>query len=385
MERSVLHINIVNFFVSVARVLSPKLKERPVAVISAGASRRVVLDASGEAFETGVRRGMSPEAAQRVCRDLVLTAPLPSAYERAEQMLLKGALQLSPKVETAGPGHLFVDLTGTRRLLGTPVDVGDRFRKQILQECRFDSAVGVASNRLVSKVATRVIKPKGLCSVLSGCEEEFMAPLPVTFLPGLDSRILTQLLQFNVHTVQDILQISPTDLACALGPAAADICNQAKGIDESPVRDVVQPPPSVRETLTLEEQTNDEQVISCALFHLVSRAGNRMRTMGMGTGRIRLRISYADGIAASRSLKLPFPVQGDLSLFDSVSEMLRKLFTRRVRLSELDLEFTDLTFPYGQMDMFVDSQRERHLMDALDEIRKSFGEKSIKFWGREVA
>ncbi|MFP4163333.1 MAG: hypothetical protein ACLFQB_04030 [Chitinispirillaceae bacterium] len=385
MERSILHINVVNFFVSVARVLNPRLKERPVAVVSAGAGRKVVLDMSAEAFEAGVRRGMSPEAAQRTCRDLTLTSPLPSAYERAEGVLMKGASQLSPKAETAGPGHLFIDLTGTRRLLGPSVDVGDRFRKQILRECRFDSAVGVASNRLVSKVATRVIKPKGLCSVMSGCEEEFMAPLPVTFLPGLDNRILNQLLQFNVHTVQDILQIPPADLACALGPAAKDIYDQARGIDESSVRDIVQPPPSVRETLTLQEQTNDEQMISCALFHLVSRAGCRVRDMGLGTGRIRLRISYADGTAASRLLKLPFPVQGDLSLFDYAYEVLRKIFTRRVRLSELDLECTELTFPYGQMDMFVDSQKERHLMGALDQIRKNFGEKSIKFWGRDVA
>ncbi len=385
MERSILHINIVNFFVSVARARDPSLRNRPVAVVSAGAARRVVIDISGEAFQAGIRRGMTPQAAQRLCRDLLIVPPTPSAYEKVESLLLESASRLSPKAELAGPGHLFVDLTGTRRLLGTPVEVGDRFRKQISLDCLLDSAVGVASNRLVSKVATRVIKPKGLCSVLSGCEEEFMGPLPVTFLPGLDNRILTQLLQFNIRTVQDILLIPPDDLVRALGPAALELSSHARGVDDTPVRDAVLPPPSVRETLTLEEQTNDEHVLACSLFHLVSRAGMRMRGLGYGTGSVRLGINYADGSASAKAATLSPPVQGDLSLYDVVMGLFRRIFTRRVRLSELELEFSDLSFPYGQVDMFVDSTRERQLMGALDEIRKSFGEQSIKFWGRGVA
>ncbi|MDG5816244.1 hypothetical protein QA601_14210 [Chitinispirillales bacterium ANBcel5] len=385
MDRSVLHVNVVNFYISVARALEPGYRSYPVAVISAGASRRVVLDVSSEGYMAGVRRGMAVEAARRICRDLVITNPLPSAYEKAQRYMLKQVSQLSPRAEIAGPGHLFVDLTGTRRLLGPSVDIGDRLRKTIQNQLRFESAIGIASNRLVSKVATRVIKPTGLCSVLNGCEEEFMAPLPVTMLPGVERAVLEQLLQFNIRMIHDMLEIAPASLAAALGPAAFDICAQARGIDNTPVREIEQPPPVVRELETLQEQTNDEQLIRCVLFTMVSRAGRKIRTMGLAAGKARLTITYADGATASKRIRLSTPLRNDLILFDMVKDILSAIFTRRVRLSELDLEFSELTFPYGQIDLFLDDSKQEGLTNALDSIKKNFGDKSIRFWGREVA
>ena len=160
-ERTILHINVVNFYVAVARALEPKIIGYPVGVRAAG-SRRVLIDVSSEARDAGVYRGMLLEAAMRRCPDLRVVDPLPAVYNRVEKVLLDQASHLSPLAEVAGPGHLFIDLTGTQRLLGPSVDVADTMRKEIKQSCRFDCAVGVASNRLVSKVATRVIKPIGL-------------------------------------------------------------------------------------------------------------------------------------------------------------------------------------------------------------------------------
>jgi DNA polymerase-4 len=382
MERTVLHVNIVNFFVSVARVLEPRLSGYPLAVRAAG-SRRTLLDISSEALEAGVCRGMMSEAAKRLCPDLVVVDPVPVEYEKAGNLLMKLAAQRSPQTEAAGPGHCFIDLTGTRRLLGPSVDVADSLKKVIKEQCGFEATVGLATNRLVSKIATRVIKPMGLCTVIRGCEEEFMGPLPINLLPGVEQRILEQLLQFNLRLISDLSRIPVQKLQRVLGPAAYDISRYAHGIDDTPVRLLEEPAPSVVESITLGDQTNDEQLIACALFDLVSKAGAKIRSMGLATGRIRLRIMYADGASESRMVRLPVPVRGDLSLFDQVSVLLQKVFTRRVRLTDLILECNDLTFPYGQVDLFLDTEREENLMSALDSIRGSFGENAIRFWGRQ--
>lgn len=382
MDRTILHINVINFHVSVARVLEPKLLGYPLAVRAAG-SRRVLMDVSHEAFEAGVYRGMIVESAKRLCPDLIIVDPAPSAYQKAEKVLIRQASNISPIAETAGPGHLFVDLTGTRRLLGPAVDVADTMRKYIRNECRFDCAVGLGANRLVSKIATRVIKPSGLCTVLEGCEEEFMSPLPVQYLPGLEYRIMEQLLQFNLRMIRDLNRIPIKSLASALGPSAYEISKNAHGIDDTPVRGFEEPAPSVVETILLGEQTNDECEIAGALFHIASRAGARVRKMGLAAGKIKLNITYADGSQASRNIRLSSPVRGDISLYEQCSQMLRKIFTRRVRLTELTIECLELTFPYGQVDLFIDNEREEHLMTAIDSIRGSFGDKAIKFWGRQ--
>lgn len=382
MERTVLHVNIVNFFVSVARVLEPRLTGYPLAVRAAG-SKRTLMDISSEALDAGVCRGMMVEAAKRLCPDLVIIDPAPAEYEKAGALLMKLAAQRSPQTEAAGPGHCFIDLTGTRRLLGPSVDVADSLKKVIKEQCGFDATVGLATNRLVSKIATRVIKPKGLCTVIQGCEEEFMGPLPINLLPGVERRILEQLLQFNLRLIRDLNRIPVTMLQRVLGPAAGEISRHARGIDDTPVRLLEEPAPFVVESITLGEQTNDEQLIASALFGLVSKAGAKIRALGLATGRIRLRIMYADGACESRMARLPVPVRGDLTLFDQASALLHKAYTRRVRLTDMFLECNDLTFPYGQVDLFLDTEREENLMGALDSIRSSFGENAIRFWGRD--
>jgi len=384
MERTILHINVVNFFVAVARVLDPSIASYPVGVRASG-SRRVLMDVSSEGREAGVVRGMTVEVARRKCPDLRVVDPVPSEYRRAEKFLFEQASSLSPLAELAGPGHLFIDLSGTKRLLGPAVDVADSVRKRIKQQCSLDCTAGLAANRLVSKIATRVIKPTGLCTVLSGCEEDFMSPLPVSFLPGLEQRYLEQLFQFNLRLIKDLNRIPASTLATVLGPSAYEISRQSRGIDDTPVREILKPAPSVAQRITLGEQTNDQTQIAAALFGMVSDAGSKIRRMGLAAGMIRLGLTYADGSQVSRSLKLSRPLRGDLSLYEQCVMLLNKIFTRRVRITELTADFLELTFPYGQMDLFSDNQREEKLMDALDSIRDTFGEKAIKYWGRSVA
>lgn len=380
-DRNVLHVNIANFYVAVARVLTPRLRGYPVGVATAGAQRRVLLDVSSEAREAGLYRGMLLERAKRRCPDLVVLSPMPEAYRRAGKALVGEAAGLSPRVEPAGPGHVFVDLTGTARLFGSSLDIADRLHKSLWNSYRLPSTVGLGSSKMVSKVATRVIKPEGLCRVEGGCEEEFMAPLPITFLPGVDPSIVRRLVQFNLRLIKDLHLLSAEQLARALGAVAFDICRFAHGIDPAPVRELRQPEPLIEEAVIFEEQTNDERVIRRKLRMLVERAGMRVRHMALSCGTLVLAITYSDGLAARRTTRLPTPLSGDLSLFERFAAMLTSACTRRIRLASMRIALRDLSSPYGQMDLFVDTQRETDLMGALDGIRRRFGMEAVRFGG----
>jgi len=379
MDRTILHINVVSFYVAVARALSPRLAGRPAAVASAGAGRRVVIDASSDAYAAGIYKGMLLETASRRCPDLAVLDPTPDLYDRACRAMMDAAARLSPRVEPAGPGHLFIDLTGTERLFGAPVDTAEKVRRALKTNVSLDSTVGLAVNKLVSKVATRIVKPIGLCRIMRGCEDQFLSPLSVGMLPGIDGNDIRKLLQFNIRIVRDLHAISVGKLSEALGDAAAGIYRSSHGIDESPVREIERPAPSVREAAVLPGQTNDDRAIEDVLFRLVANAGFALRNMNLAASRMRLCITYADGARAQRSVAFVAPRNGDPGLFEAARALVRSACARRVRLTSMALELPELTYPYGQLDLFGTYERENNLMEALDSVKKNFGRKAIGY------
>ena len=190
-ERSIIHLNVADFAVAVERVVDSRLRKRPVIIAPEGATRAAVYDMSDEAYQNGVRKGMALRQALRFCRDATVLSPHPDRYERSMTALLKHALPFSPFIEmTDHNGHLFVDATGTGKLFGPPPDVAWRIRKIIRAEMGLDPIWSVAPNKLVAKVATRVVKPTGEYIVRAGDEEAFLGPLPIHLIPGIEQNDL---------------------------------------------------------------------------------------------------------------------------------------------------------------------------------------------------
>ncbi|MFP4416935.1 MAG: hypothetical protein ACLFSB_06660 [Chitinispirillaceae bacterium] len=377
MDRHIIHINIVGFYVAVAQAPNPRLCGYPVAVATAGSSRRIVLDTSLVAREAGVHKGLPVERAMRLCPDLVVLNPIPQAYRRAFHAVVEQGTHISPLVEPAGPGHVFVDVTGTQRLFGRSVDVADRLHKEIKNKLNLPSTVGVGQNKLVSKIATRVIKPMGVCTVFSGCEDEFMAPLPIQLLPGIDHTVIRQLMQFNFSIIRDLHAIDPHRMVKALGTIAFEIAKLSHGVDTAPVRALGSPAPMVHKQVVLKEFSNDEGYILHELRRLVEKGGMELRRQGLAARRIGLTITFTDGSQVRRTMRLAVPLNGNNSIYDRCHALFESACTRRIRLSSIDLYIKDLVYPYGQMDLFYDNQQECRLMNALDSIRLKYGFESI--------
>ncbi len=373
----VAHLNIIGFYTAVAAALQPRLKGRPLAVATPGASRRMVLDVSRPAMLAGLDRGMLLDHAQRRCRDLIVLDPMPDAYDRAMTALTREANRYSPLVETAGPGHVFLDLSGTERLWGTPLDAATRLRRGVLDNYRLDPSLGVAGNKLVSKVATRVVRPTGLCEVLFGGEREFLAPLPLGHLPTVEPDLLEELRELNLRIIADIVALGEAALQAAFGPSGKRLFRTAQGQDDTPVRPLVKPDPNVTESFALPGETNDEQVLLAALWRVTSRGARRLRKIALGARRAMLSITYADGRRAQRTGRFREPALSDFVIFDRVERLFRAAYQRRVRLKTVTLRLDELAYPSGQMHLF-DLKRERpELLRAVDAIRDRFGEGAI--------
>jgi DNA polymerase-4 len=388
-ERAIIHLNIADFAVAVERAVDPRLKERPVIIAPEGAPRAAVYDMSEEAYQNGIRKGMPLGRAVRLCQDVRIMAPHPDRYEQAMRALLRQALPYSPLVENGETdGHLFVDVTGTSRLFGPPIDIAWRLRRRVNTELGLDPIWSVAPNKLTAKVATRLVKPDGEYIVAAGEEETLLAPLPIYLLPGIERNDLLQLRDFNLSRVSQLAALSREQLKVPFGPRALFLYEAARGIDPSPVLPAGKKPPRIVADHEFGNDTNDRTTLERALYALVEQAGGELRRRRRAARRVAVFLDYSDGKRCARQLAAKPATANDLTLFELARRTLQLAWTRRIRIRHLRLICDRLTFPPAQLELFSSDQQQTakrdNLIHTMDQIRHHFGKEAVRM-GRGLA
>jgi DNA polymerase-4 len=389
MERSIIHLNIADFAVAVERTMDRRLQDRPVIIAPEGAARAAVYDMSQEAYLSGIRKGMALRQAVRRCKDASVLPLHPDRYEKAMRALLKRALPYSPFIETGDDdGHLFMDATGSSRLFGPPVDVAWRLRKQIQTDLHLDPIWSVAPNKLVAKVATRLVKPDGEYIVAAGEETSLLAPLPIGMVPGIERNDLLRLQEFNLTRVSHLTALSLKQLEVPFGHHARFLYDAARGIDASPVLPVGQKPPRVIVDHEFGDDSNNAAVLEGVLYGLVEQAGRRLRQRRRAARRTAIVLDYSDGLRCARQTAAKPATANDLTLFASAKRALQLAWARRVRIRHIRLICDRLTFPPAQLELFSTDRQENRKRDnlivALDRIRQRFGNDTVRV-GRTLA
>jgi DNA polymerase IV len=293
--------------------------------------------------------------------------------------LLRQAQPFSPLVEAEeASGHLFMDLTGTKRLWGPPQDVAWRIRRAVRKELGLDPIWGLAANKLMAKVATRVVKPDGEHMVEPGQEMEFLLPLPLYLLPGLERADLLLLREYHLQKVGQALPWRLEQLAVLFGPRAGQVHAILRGQDESPVLPLGQRPPVVRLEQEFASDTNSVEQLETTLRYLTQRAGAALRGQGRVARRLILSLDYSDGQRVVRQRSLAPGTANDFILLDLARAALASAWTRRVRVRFLRLVCDRLAFPLAQMELPLladeqSPQRQERLLAALDHIRARHG------------
>jgi DNA polymerase-4 len=388
-ERAIIHINIADFAVAVERVVDSRLRDWPVIIAPEGAARATVYDMSEEAYQNGVRKQMALRRALRYCPDAIVIPPHPDRYERAMTGLLKHTLPYSPLIEmTDHKGHLFLDASGTGRLFGPPPDLATRIRRNVRSAMGFDPVWSVAANKLVAKVATRIVKPNGDYIVRPGEEAGFLAPLPVHLIPGIEPADLLQLRDFNLVRAGQVSRLSSDQLAVAFGKRSQVLYEAVRGIDPSPVLPVNQKQPQVSAGHSFGNDTNDTAAVTGTLYRLVEQVGTDLRRRRLAARRAAIILDYSDGGRIVRQAAVRPATANDLRLFAVARQVLSRAWFRRVRIRNLRLLCDRLTYPPAQRRLFAEDenkrQRRRNLIAALDAVRSRFGTEAIRM-GRTLA
>jgi len=387
--RAIVHLNVAHFAVAVERVVDSRLRGRPVIVAPEGAARAVVYDMSAEAFGAGVRKGLSLERARRVCRDARLLPPRPERYERAMDALWERARRFAPAVEaTDTAGHVFLDLTGTARLFGAPTEVAWRIRRELRVELGLDPIWSVAPNKLLAKVATRLVKPSGEYVVEQGQGAALLRPLSLRLLPGVEPHDLRVLGDLHLERAGQVAQLSLEQLRVVVGSSARLLHDLVRGVDASPVVPGRGGPAGaeVREHTFSGPDTNDPAEVEGALYALVEAAGAALRRRNLVARRVGLTLDHADGVRLIRSASSAVGTANDLQLFALARVALQRAWLRRVRLRHLRLRCDRLAAPSAQLCLPLQRRaeearqqgRDDALVGALDRIRGRFGAGAVQ-------
>ncbi len=380
----IVHIGIPFFNAAMEELRRPELKKRPFVLAEPGA-RSIVQAVNRFAGKEGITEGMPLCRARRLCRRIQVLPSDYYYYRERNRDIVRDFGRFSPLVEGTHPGSYFIDITGTRRLWGPEPDIACRMEKELAGTWGLRGRIGLASNKLVSQVAAGCIDPGDLSCIFAGNEESFLSPLPVNLLPGVGQVTASRLADFNIEKIGQLGAFPLNMLAGVFGKTADRLLKIAKGIDSTPVLPSQQAPKlSVIKNLGRNEI--DREQLEALLFRQVEEAGWLLRSHNRCPRNFRLEIRYADGLSAETRKQLsPGAAKADQMLFRSVLPVFLKLFSRRIALSRMVLEFSELVMPVRQLSLFPweekSSAADLELQKALDGLRMKFGRDAIA-WGR---
>jgi len=381
LRRHIIHLHIPSFPIAVARVCRPELRDRPVAVAPSHSERALILSASLEARKEGIFEGMPLSKTMKRCPGLTTLPPDPGLTERACRAMAKVVGRYTPLWEPSRPGHIYLDVTGTERLWGRAKDTGYRLRQEIQARLRLSGTAGVAGNKMVSSIASRIKPSLEVLDVNHGREPSFMAPLKVGVVPGIGrSRRRVLLEDLNIFRVQELTALDMGSLKLIFGRQAYVIHQRTLGIDPTPVYPTPRKP-MVSEEVTLPQDENDDQKLLAILYGLVEKCSYRMRKRELIPRKTGLLIRYSDQMEAKGQVKLPHTRFWDFDLHAPLEELFFKLCNRRVRIRFMRVWFRDFSAPDRQLSFFSApsplAEKQSTAIQALDRIRERYGEETI--------
>jgi DNA polymerase-4 len=312
--RSILHVDLDPFVVSVERSLDPTLRGRPLIVGSGlGEENGLVAAASAEARAAGVRPGQTLAAARRRCPEAVLRSGDLETYARIGEEVTQILLQASRRVERPSADEAYVDLTREGATSPHPVSAAETIKDELQRRLGLDASLGLASSRLAARVASTWARPRGLLVVLPGYEASYLGRQPLSFLPDLPPHLKAALRSAGLDTLGAVAGADAAALAELVGPAAAQRLQQATVGDGEPPVAVTAPPTRVVEEATIRDRRSDAAALLDVVDGLAGRAGRRLRPFDLGAGQLAVEVTRPDGVVRREEAFEP-PVTDDETL-----------------------------------------------------------------------
>ena len=381
--RTVFHVDMDAFFVSVEELFDPSLKGKAVVVGGQRNERGVVSAASYEARKFGVHSAMPLRTAARLCPHAIFVDGHPERYRDYSQRVYAVLGRFSPKVEMASIDEAYLDMTGTERLHGPPLRAAHALHAAIKSETQLNCSIGIATSRLLAKVSSDQAKPNGVLWVLPGQEARFLAPLDVRKIPGVGKVLEKSLRNLGINKVRDLAALDESFLDACFGKWGLALAGKARGLDAGGWFDsevgADEQPKSISHEHTFNEDTADVEQLESTLARLTEMVCRRLREHGLHACTVQLKLRYKDFSTITRAHSLDSATQVDNEIWSVVRALFRANWKPDAQVRLLGVHTSSFKTEEGQLGLLDGGKHERwqQALSAADRLRDKYGENTI--------
>jgi len=372
-ERSILHMDLDTFFVSVERLLDSRLNNRPV-LIGGTSDRGVVASCSYEARKFGVHSAMPMHMAKKLCPEAVIIKGNSYNYLKYSDQVSEMVREAVPLFEKTSIDEFYCDLTGLDRFFGCYQFAGE-LRQKIGKEIGLPISFGLSSSKTVSKVATGEAKPNNQIRIETGTEKPFLAPLSIRKIPMVGEKTHQLLVNLGIRQIQTLQEMPLDVMTKALGENGTTIWKKANAIDPSPVVPF-QERKSISTERTFDQDTIDVHKLRGLLIAMTENLAFQLRKGEKLTSCVTVKLRYSDFQTETMQCRIPY-TSADHILIPKILELFEKLYSRRVLIRLIGVRFSHLVTGGYQINLFDDNEEQISLYTAMDELRKKFGDRAV--------
>jgi DNA polymerase-4 len=373
-QRYIAHFDLDSFFVSVEMLNDPSLKGKAV-IVGGSRDRGVVTTCSYEARKFGVKSAMPMKQAMKLCPHAILVRGTRGEYSRYSRWVTEIIAAKAPLFEKASIDEFYIDLTGMDRFFD-PYKWTQELREEIIEKTGLPISFGLATNKMVAKIATDEAKPNGCLFVQPGMEKDFLAPLPVNKFSGVGEQMYKTLLAMNIKTIRDLSETSVALLEKKLGKWGADLWQKSQGIHHGEVH-AYHEAKSISSENTFEENTADVPFLLSELVRLTEKIAFELRQDEKLAGCIAVKIRYPDFETTSRQTTIDYTLRDD-ELIPVAIDLFHKLYRPGKPVRLLGVRLSELTNHAVQGSLFDDATRKNNLYKAIDDVKNKFGRSSLQ-------
>jgi DNA polymerase IV len=381
--RTIFHVDMDAFFVSVEELFDPSLKGKAVVVGGQRNERGVVSAASYEARKFGVHSAMPLRTAAKQCPHAIFVDGHPERYRECSEKVYKVLTEFSPQVEMASIDEAYLDMTGTARLHGPPLKAAHKLHRRMKEETLLNCSIGIGSSRLIAKVSSAQAKPNGVLWIVPGEEAKFLAPLDVCEIPGVGKVMEKHLHELGVMKVGDLARLEEIELEERFGKWGLALAGKARGQDAGGWFDsevgAHETAKSISHEHTFNEDTADPTQLESTLMRLSEMVARRLRESNFYTRTIQLKLRYKDFTTFTRAHTLQTPTQLDGEIFDQIRTLFRKNWKKGSQIRLLGVQASHFENSTEQLSLLEtkSQQRWKDALSVADRLRDRFGESSV--------
>lgn len=372
-ERTIIHLDLDTFFVSVERLLNSSLIGKPI-VIGGMSDRGVVSSCSYEARQYGVHSAMPIRMAKQLCSDAIFIRGDMEEYSKQSKLVTEIISERAPVYEKASIDEHYVDITGMDRFFGS-LKWSKELRERIIKNTGLPISFGLSTNKTVSKIATGEAKPNGELYIPKESVKPFLSPLSIRKIPMIGKQSYKLLRSMGVSTIKTLSMIPPEMIVQVMGKNGIIAWKKANGIDNTPVVQYSERK-SISTERTFDKDTTDVSGLRNLLISMVEKIAFELRKKQKLTGCLTVKIRYSNFDTHTLQKHLPY-TSFDHILIKTAIELFDRLYTRRMLIRLIGVRFSSLVGGTQQLDLFEEKPELIDLYQAMDRIRLRYGKKAI--------